>query len=348
MSSSGSDLAFIISQPRSGSTLMQRILSAHPEVHSVSEPWLMLHPLYALRPEGHEAEYDAGLAYKALREYLKNVPGGDDAYYEAVRQMYGSLYRHALPRQARLFLDKTPRYYNIIPDLQRVFPEASFILLFRNPLSVLASIITTWIKRDWLRLAQSANDLLEAPHLLVEGKEQLGADAAVVHYENIVQQPGKTVQNLCEYLGLDYDPGMVRYGDQRNDSWRFGDQTKVHEGRPVDASVDKWIRVAEQDVQVWRLMNEYLNALGPVLVGQMGYDFQKLQEALATRQPNTAKLRQTFSLRWLLAKPKHRRSGWEHYLVKAADSLRQEGLKSTTARSGRALRRKVRALSQTR
>ena len=35
-------LVFLLSLPRSGSTLLQRLLAAHPQVHTVAEPWLML------------------------------------------------------------------------------------------------------------------------------------------------------------------------------------------------------------------------------------------------------------------------------------------------------------------
>jgi len=52
----GSNLIFILSLPRSGSTLLQRILGGHSQVHTVAEPWLMLNPLYALRETGIEAE----------------------------------------------------------------------------------------------------------------------------------------------------------------------------------------------------------------------------------------------------------------------------------------------------
>ena len=55
----GENLIFIISQPRAGSTLLQRILGGHPEIHTAAEPWIMLHPLYALKSKGCSAEYNA-------------------------------------------------------------------------------------------------------------------------------------------------------------------------------------------------------------------------------------------------------------------------------------------------
>lgn len=57
----GGNLGFLVSLPRSGSTLLQRIVSNHPDIHTVAEPWFMLHPLYALKRGEFIAE-DAGRA----------------------------------------------------------------------------------------------------------------------------------------------------------------------------------------------------------------------------------------------------------------------------------------------
>ena len=51
----GHDLIFIISQPRSGSTLLQRVLAGHPDVATSAETWLMLHPVYESRKRGLSA-----------------------------------------------------------------------------------------------------------------------------------------------------------------------------------------------------------------------------------------------------------------------------------------------------
>ena len=128
----GEGLIFMISQPASGSTMLQRILGNHSQIHTLNEPWLMLHPLYALRGRGHEAEYDARAGWLRLKEFLKHVPAGNEAYLEGVRRMCAYLYDCALaPTGKRFFLDKTPPYYFIIPELQETFPDARIIFLLR-------------------------------------------------------------------------------------------------------------------------------------------------------------------------------------------------------------------------
>src|SRR5262249_31800148 len=92
----GENLIFAISQPRAGSTLLQRILSGHPEIFATAEPWIMLHPLYALRDGGYQADYNAEWARAALQDFCAQLEGGEQAYVEAVRAMGVLLYNQAL------------------------------------------------------------------------------------------------------------------------------------------------------------------------------------------------------------------------------------------------------------
>ena len=120
----GQNLIFLISQPRAGSTMTQRILASHPDIHTVSEPWLMLHPLYAMRSQGYEAEYHAWEARTALKGFFEEVSSDEDAYFVGVRKMCGHFYNCALNSSNKsYFLDKTPRYYHIIPELHKTFPR---------------------------------------------------------------------------------------------------------------------------------------------------------------------------------------------------------------------------------
>jgi len=243
----GSNLIFIACQPRSGSTLLQRMLGSHPEIHTVSEPWIMLHPIYALRERGIEAEYDATLARAALDSFLDELAKGSKDYLEGIRRMYGHLYQKALRgKDAHLFLDKTPRYYFILRELQRVFPEARFILLFRHPLAVLSSIFRTWIEDDLLKIAQYQEDLLRAPHLLLEGQAELGNAALSVKYEDLVQDAKGEMQRVCDHLCIPFEPEILRYGKHDMSEWRFGDPEKVYQhARPQTSSLQKWAQTKD-------------------------------------------------------------------------------------------------------
>src|SRR5258708_5858938 len=112
----GENLIFIISQPRSGSTLLQRMLSSHPLIHSVPEPQLLIKPLYALRHAECACNYAASLSAKGLKRFLGSVPFGEEEYLEGMRRMYGYLYERAIAGSGKtFFLDKSPRYFLVLP-----------------------------------------------------------------------------------------------------------------------------------------------------------------------------------------------------------------------------------------
>ncbi len=51
-----------------------------------------MYPIYALRPDDYQAEYNARLANVSLQEFLKILPEGEETYFEGIRRMYTYLY----------------------------------------------------------------------------------------------------------------------------------------------------------------------------------------------------------------------------------------------------------------
>jgi hypothetical protein len=328
----GDGLIFVISQPRAGSTLLQRMLGGHPDIHTVGEPWLMLYPLYALRPQGYEAEYSAPTAQPAVHEFLSTLPNGEEEYVEAVRRMCTYLYGRALEASGkRYFLDKTPRYYLIIQELFRTFPEAHYIILLRNPLSMLGSILDTWIKNQWSWVYYFKNDLVRAPRLLLDGTRLLGERCLVIHYEQLVTNPENEMRRVCQMLGEDFTTEMVEYNRHNLPHWQYGDQKGVYKhARPDARGAQKWIE-ATHDPQVWRLSHDYLQWLGRETVEQMGYPYEELRQTLEARRPNRARLWLTFPLAWYLEEQMEKRRKWERGIARLTHSLRRRYVKGAAA-----------------
>lgn len=230
---------FLISLPRSGSTLLQRMLATGEMVAGANEPWFLL-PLWAMRQRpAARADYSHQTAVDAFNDLLDNLPDGDASYRLAVRDFALRFYTE-LAHGRPYFLDKTPRYYLIVDFLRQVFPEARFIYLVRNPLSVLASIIQTWYKGHfmwfdhWIDWKQGHACMAEAIQSRREGD-------LVVHYEDLVRTPQATLETICSGLGIAFDPGMLT--DYKAKDWKgkLGDPTGIHRYAGVSgASLDKW------------------------------------------------------------------------------------------------------------
>lgn len=297
------NLIFVISQPRSGSTLIQKILSQHPDIYTRSEPWIMLHPAYSLKKSGILTEYDTAFEKKAFEDFISNIPnGGRSVYLSSIRECYLSLYEKYLNHyEKKYFLDKTPRYYLIYDELKEIFPNAKFILIQRNPLAVLGSISNSWTKEKWERLYYYRNDLIEAIDAILKIKRQ--PDQLVIMYEDLVSNPEKTLQEICAFIGIDYISDMLKYKKDDNENWKLGDQLFINETNTVDSGrLDKWMNRLEEP-QYWRVIYEYLVFIGEEKFNALGYDYKYCLQTLEDIHPisNFEKIRnKTLGLSFLL------------------------------------------------
>ena len=282
-SPTGRRLIFVISQPRSGSTLLQKVLGSHSAIHTQSEPWLALQPLFGLRETGLAADYSAKLALIGVRDFLSQLPEGEDAYWEAVRRMLGHLYSRALQESGKqFFLDKTPRYTMILPELRRVFPNAHFLFLVRNPIAVLASIIETWAPDDCVECIRPfRTDLTLAPARILEASRHPHGSSIVVHYEDLAAEPARIVRQICGHLRIPFEPAMIEYGksDTGRKRFRYGDiATLNRNSRPVASRIARWKRTLSSPLRkAWA--HGCLQSLGAATVNELGYDFDKLAAA---------------------------------------------------------------------
>jgi glycosyltransferase involved in cell wall biosynthesis len=279
----GNNLIFLISQPRAGSTLFQRLLAGHPEIHSTAEPWIMLHPLYALKRNGHHSEYDSSLARNALDDLLSQIPEGDELYYKALRNFSLTLYGRFLELSGKkYFLDKTPRYYLIINELYRLFPHAKFVFLLRNPMAVLSSVLKTWFHNRPQELIDSPNwaDIIKGPRYLAKGIHTLKNDANLVRYEDLVCNTENVMRTLCHRINVPYFEEMLDYGSQKPMVGRYGDKVGVVKHNCAVADyVDKWIdNLSQPNLMDFSL--SYLEEMGTALISQLGYSYEDILSKL--------------------------------------------------------------------
>lgn len=279
---------FIMSQPRSGSTLLQHILGSHSQVGTIPEPWLLLPLFMALRSGGWSADFRADYTYQNLLEFEKCLSQGRQTYYKAMEGAVDQLYANALRDQnCSHVLDKTPRYYHIMDEMIEAFPSARFVFLRRNPLAVMASIVKTNFHGDWTKIFQNdrKHDLLTAPAKLLKGSRRLGAKAVILNYELLVQNPEVEINRICDELGLSFEPSMLDYGNKvRFEGSKGVDPKSIYQHtRPVDNYVDHWL-AAYADPQMNRLGIEYLERLGHDTLKDIGYDADFLLDQLKSQR----------------------------------------------------------------
>ena len=256
--------------------MVQRVLAAHEDVATAPEPWLLLPQFYAVRERGVFAPYDHLPAARAIREFADALPNGTDDYDAAVRRFALDLYGRAAGGAA-YFVDKTPRYHLIVEDLLRVFPEARFVFLWRNPLAVAASMVETWGHGRWT-FGRWRVDLYDGLANLVGAYERHPDRAHAVRFEDLASDADGAWPALFGHLGLTYDEGLLERFSSIGRPARMGDHSGYERYRRLSLEpMQKWTRTMGTTVRK-RWCREYLAWIGRERLETMGYGMDELIE----------------------------------------------------------------------
>jgi hypothetical protein len=291
-------LAFLIGPPRSGSTLLARMLGANSQVFAPAEPHLLTplaHLGYYARVAA--ADYDPIITESAIRELVASLPRGEADYLDALRAYCDSLYQGLLARSGRsLLLDKTPAYALVLDFVAALYPQARYVVLTRHPFAVWSSFVDSFFAGD-PEVAHRHNPLLER---YVPAIARFVREARVpiqrVRYEDLVRDPGPQLERLCGFLAIPYEPAMIEYGAQAEGSAQaargLGDpMTVARESRPTAERVDRWgeeLAAAPQGVAV---AQRILDSLDDGDLADWGYRRAELQAELSALVPGGARRR---------------------------------------------------------
>jgi hypothetical protein len=273
---------FMLALPRSGSTLVQRVLGSHPEITTVSEPWLLLPYLYAMRDDGIRAEYWHATAVDAMRDFIEELPGGEADYDDALREFAMRLYRSAGDGDATYFLDKTPHYHAVADELRRLFPDARFVVLYRNPLAILTSLLSTF-RHSRFEPYMFDFDLFTGIENLTQFARRQHDVTHVARYEDLVGEERESHwRAMFGSLGLEFDPELLESFGSLQLNGRYGD--RLRSPTMSGDSVEKWKPfVAGRVRKAW--CRHWLRWIGRRRLAEMGYDLDELLgvlEALPT------------------------------------------------------------------
>lgn len=242
---------FIVGCPRSGTTLLQRLLDAHPDVAIAPETFFMRR-FWARRAEYGDLQRDAPFerllhdltATAAFAEmgldadaFVAAAHRGDRSYPAIFRLL---LMQFAAQRGAHVVGEKTPNHVLHLPALRNFFPAARFIHLVRDPRAVAYS----WRSVPWSsgRLWRDAEVWVE----YVAAGRAAGSDRddalLAVHFERLVRAPEATLRRICAHLALEYDPALLAFHERAPETVNVEREPwKANATRPIDPSAaDRW------------------------------------------------------------------------------------------------------------
>jgi hypothetical protein len=311
---------FIVGCPRSGTTLLGRMVDAHPSIAVIHESrWI---PFWFLNGVGIDSngcvteEFLSRLtAYKRFPKLGLDVrtvealisperPMSYASFTTALFDLYGR--REGKP----LVGDKTPRYVREVPTLHELFPTARFVHLIRDGRDTALSIMA-WGNAEHTvgSFTTYAQDRVTTTALWWEWQVRLGCEAGAsldpslyceVRYESLVTDPKSTCRDLCAFLGVTFDPSMVRF----------------HEGKTVDApeldAKKAWLPVTP-GLRDWRceMTREELESFeagSGELLEALDYERSATPSSAAVAQAH--ELRRQFALE-LAARRRRVPAGWQ-------------------------------------
>ena len=274
----------MIGSPRSGSTLLARMIGAHSLIYSRPEPHLLT-PLAHLGyyAKVDKAPYDHILAAEAAREFVADLPGGERDYIDACRAYADTLYERMLAGKPgkQLFLDKTPAYCLVLDFIARLYPDTQYVVLTRHPLAVFSSYAESFFSGDY-RAAQSYNPILEryVPAIAKFLREKKVSMHHVV-YEHLVADPARELGAIFAFIGVPDEPQAVEYGNFAQTEKGLGDPTGVAQhSRPTTDSVSKWAAEIAGDPERMRLCREIVARLDPADLATWGHPLETLWKPL--------------------------------------------------------------------
>ena len=270
---------FIFSLPRSGSTLLQRILATSGQISTAAEPWILLPYIYTLKFDGVISEYCHSYAVGAIKDFYEGFPNGKQDYIDELRVFILNLYKKKSDPGSQYFLDKTPRYHLICDEIIKLFPDGKFIFLWRNPLAVVSSIIHSWCNGKW-KIVYHNIDLHEGIKKLLSTFIVHKSRVHTIQYEKLIQDPSVEVRKLCDYLEIDYNDRMIDSFKNIRFAGRMGDKTGTKKYNLLsNASLDTWKNTFSNPFRrYWA--SRYLAWIGEDNLEIMGYDYSELKAAL--------------------------------------------------------------------
>lgn len=213
---------FVVGCPRSGTTLVQCILSASATAFSLPEThfFSIVLPSLSARPGDVLTPVSARTALSLLeREARLELPGGtiERATEAAERgrltgaglfELVVDAFRPAGGSGELRVVEKTPQHYRHLAEIGALYSDALFVNVVRNPVDVVSSWLGTPFANARSVLGY-ADAWLEAVDRAAAYERERPARVRTVVYERLIAEPEPSVRALCAFLDLPYEPAML-------------------------------------------------------------------------------------------------------------------------------------------
>ncbi|RAO74725.1 tetratricopeptide repeat-containing sulfotransferase family protein [Dyella jiangningensis] len=248
---------FVVGFPRSGTTLLEQMLDAHPDFRSMDERDFVYELIHRMQAAGQSYPQDLGRLAQ------------DEA--EQLRSLYLDMSRRVVPDLGqRRLVDKNPLNMLCLPMIARLFPEARIVMCLRHPCDVLLSCYMLPFRAPpFMVLCSSLKRLAEG---YVQAFEQWYHHVEVFaprvlewRYESVVSRFDEHVARLGQFLEIADAAPMASFAEHA--------RAKGYISTPSYAQVTQGIHA--RAVNRWHAYREHFEPVLPILrpmLERLGYE----------------------------------------------------------------------------
>jgi len=200
---------FILGFPRSGTTMVEQTLAAHPQVCAGDELEFLTLVINTF-PRWLGSQF-------AYPECLAELPIGDNRFLaDQLRDYYLGLAQQSglLGDGIRYFTDKMPLNETHLGLIRLLFPHSPLIYVRRHPLDIVCSNFEKHLRHGFnqaFALETIARHYLLIDDLLAHYREQLDLNLLEVRYEDLISSQDTEVRRMLQFAGLDFDARCLSF-----------------------------------------------------------------------------------------------------------------------------------------
>ncbi|MGO9124297.1 MAG: sulfotransferase family protein [Terriglobales bacterium] len=218
---------FVVGMWRSGTSLFYALLNQHPEIALMYEgDLLLLRPVFWLPGAGSRWAARWQFWNQALTRHkieMDRLAPSSSSFRHSLEAAYRE---PALRKGASIWGEKSPNYYDSLTRLARDFPDARFIVIWRDPAAICRSVIraaedpASWFRRKGMIIRTLLGyRVLKTQCDRLAGR---GVQLLQVQYETLVKDPTATMMEVCAFLGVPFVPAMT--------SLEAADRSAIYQG----------------------------------------------------------------------------------------------------------------------
>jgi hypothetical protein len=204
---------FILGFPRSGTTMIEQTLSAHPMI-AAGDELPVINELTGLLPRMFDSPlvYPDALAELWMGDRLEGLDNLRDYYLQRARQL------GALRKGATWFTDKMPLNETHLGLIGLIFPKAPILHVVRHPLDVVLSVFSNHLTHGFYcayDLMSIARHFVLVMDLVEHYRREMDLRYLRVRYEDVIDDQEALVRKMLDFVGLAFDPRCLAFHENR-------------------------------------------------------------------------------------------------------------------------------------